>query len=244
MNEYNEQHLLSDTNIKILNDIDVKLVRAYSAYDNTVVQAAQVSAKGENNSETDAPRLIRSLMAHRHGSPFEHNSMTFFVKAPIFVIREWQRHRMSSFNELSGRYSVLNGEFYIPSIERKMINYGTNMVPKFAYDRNGAGHLFINILLQNTIASWNAYVEAIELGISNEAARMVLPVNIYSQMYWTVNARSLMNFLSLRVQSDDSLVKSYPQYEIDLAAQKFEALFSELMPVTHQAFVENGRVAP
>ena len=84
----------------------------------------------------------------------------------------------------------------------------------------------------------------LKVGVANEVARMALPVNVYSQMYWTVNARSLMNFLSLRVESDDSTFRSYPQHEIDLAARKVERNFQEQMPLTHKAFVQNGRVAP
>ena len=88
------------------------------------------------------------------------------------------------------------------------------------------------------------YQRMLSNGVAHEVARMVLPVNIYSQMYWTVNARSLMNFLSLRVESDDSQVRSYPQLEIEMGATQIEEIFAERMPATHAAFVANGRVAP
>ena len=221
----------------------VKLVR-HMAADNYVIQAAQVSAKGENNPDTVPERLIRALMTGRHGSPFEHTSFTFFVEAPLFVFREWQRHRMSSFNEMSGRYTTLPGKFYIPPENRKMVNSGTKMKPRMVYDRNGAGNAMRHILAERSKRAWKDYQEALENGIANEVASMVLTVNVFSQMYWTVNARSLMNFLSLRVESDDSTVRSYPQLEIDDPARIVENHFKRVMPLTHKAFVENGRVAP
>lgn len=229
--------------IEYSSDIYVKLVRSMAS-DDMVIQAAQVSSKGENNPDTVPERLINALLKGRHGSPFEHTAFTFFIEAPIFVFREWQRHRISSFNEMSGRYTELKPKFYIPDENRKMINYGTKMKPKFSYDRNGVGKAFCQDLMVTSEDSWWDYQDALKSGIANEVARMVLPVNVYSQMYWTVNARSLMNFLSLRVESDDSTFRSYPQYEIDVAARKVERNFQDKMPLTHKAFVQNGRVAP
>lgn len=231
------------TNIKFSSDITVKLVRSMAS-DDMVVQAAQVSARGENNPETVPARLINALLKGRHGSPFEHTAFTFFVEAPIFVFREWQRHRISSFNEMSGRYTELKPKFYIPDENRKVVNVGTKMKPKFSYDRNGAGERFRRDLRIASENSWQDYEYAMKDGIANEVARMILPLNIYSQMYWTVNARSLMNFLSLRVESVDSTYRSYPQYEIDVAARLVEGWFNGAMPLTHAAFVDNGRVAP
>jgi thymidylate synthase (FAD) len=240
------------TEITFSSDITVKLIRS-TAGDDTVVQAAQVSGKGENNPETVPYRLIKALMAGRHGSPFEHNSMTFFVEAPIFVFREWHRHRIASINEWSGRYSDMLPKFYVPNEERKMFNVGTKMKPVFV-DRTEVPadptiQLMPHYVVEDSIrfsagVAWDAYQDMLHGGIANEVARIVLPVNTYSQMYWTVNARSLMNFLSLRVESDDSLVRSHPQKEIQMGADQIESIFAELMPATHQAFVENGRVAP
>lgn len=230
------------TEIEFSSEITVKLVRAMAS-DEMVVQAAQVSAKGENNPDTVPERLINALMAGRHGSPFEHNAFTFFVEAPIFVFREWMRHRISSFNEMSGRYTKLNPKFYVPGHERKVINVGTKMKPKFEPHLEAIMDIQ-GILNHGSEDAWAHYEWMLDKGVANEVARMVLPVNVYSQMYWTVNARSLMNFLSLRVESDDSAVRSYPQLEIHIAAQQIENYFAELMPLTHSAFVKNGRVAP
>ena len=228
--------------IEYSSDIYVKLVRSMAS-DDMVIQAAQVSSKGENNPDTVPERLINALLKGRHGSPFEHTAFTFFIEAPIFVFREWQRHRISSFNEMSGRYTELKPKFYSPSVERGVINVGTKMKPVFVNHLEAAMDIQA-ILNHQSSTAWEHYQYMLNAGIANEVARMALPVNVYSQMYWTVNARSLMNFLSLRVESDDSTFRSYPQYEIDLAARKVERNFQEQMPITHKAFVQNGRVAP
>lgn len=221
---------------------EVKLVR-HMAGDDHVIQAAQVSAKGENNPNTVPPRLINALLNQRHGSPFEHTAFTFFVKAPLFTFREWQRHRISSFNEMSGRYTELLPEFYQPDLSRKTKNVGTKMKPEFIIDETLGREVQDSVNFVSH-ATWNEYQRLLEKGVANEVARMVLPLNIMSQMYWTVNARSLMNFLSLRVESEASLVKSHPQYEIDFAARLIEEEFAKVMPLTHEAFLNNGRVAP
>lgn len=228
--------------IEYSSDIYVKLVRSMAS-DDMVIQAAQVSSKGENNPDTVPERLINALLKGRHGSPFEHTAFTFFIEAPIFVFREWQRHRISSFNEMSGRYTELKPKFYSPSVERGVINVGTKMKPVFVNHLEAAMDIQA-ILNHQSSTAWEHYQYMLKAGIANEVARMALPVNVYSQMYWTVNARSLMNFLSLRVESDDSTFRSYPQYEIDVAARKVERNFQEQMPLTHKAFVQNGRVAP
>lgn len=228
--------------IEYSSDIYVKLVRSMAS-DDMVIQAAQVSSKGENNPDTVPERLINALLKGRHGSPFEHTAFTFFIEAPIFVFREWQRHRISSFNEMSGRYTELKPKFYSPSVERGVINVGTKMKPVFVNHLEAAMDIQA-ILNHQSSTAWEHYQYMLKAGVANEVARMALPVNVYSQMYWTVNARSLMNFLSLRVESDDSTFRSYPQHEIDLAARKVERNFQEQMPLTHKAFVQNGRVAP
>lgn len=229
--------------ITFSSDIDVKLIRS-TASDDGVVQAAQVSVKGENKPDTVPERLISYLMGARHGTPFEHNSFTFFVAAPIFVFREWHRHRISSINEMSGRYTVLKPRFYSPAPGRKMINVGTSARPKMAPGTPEQYKLMVSGDKAVAKYAWDVYQQRLKAGISNELARTVLPVSVYSEMYWTVNARSLMNFLSLRVDSPDSRIPTSPQWEIQMGAEKLEAIFAELMPITHATFVKNGRVAP
>lgn len=229
--------------INIAHGVTVKLIRA-DAHDDYVVQAAQVSVKGENNPNTVPSRLIEALMKGKHGSPFEHNSFTFFVKAPIFVFREWMRHRIGGFNEFSARYSEMEPLFYIPTADRKMQNLGTQMKPKMEL---ASPQVYVGVasdMVEVSELAWMKYQKMLNAGVAREVARMILPVNIYSQMYWTVNARSLMNFLSLRVESEASLVKSYPQLEIQMGAEQVEKAFIEKMPITAGLFNMLGRVAP
>lgn len=231
------------TTITLSSDITVKLIDSMAS-DLSVTRAAQVSVKGENKPETSTPGLINYLMEARHGSPFEHNAMTFFVEAPLFVFREWQRHRVSSYNEMSGRYTKLLPKMYSPDRDRKLVNIGSSARPEFA--RGTAPQWGMVRLGDRRIAqaAWDEYEARIDAGVANEVARSILPLSIYSQMYWTVNARSLMNFLSLRVDSPDSRVRSRPQREIEMGAEKVEEIFASLMPITHEAFVRHGRVAP
>lgn len=223
----------------------VELVSA-DASDIQVAAAAQVSQGRTPNDDTDVERLIKALVRLRHGSPFEHNKLTFRVTVPIFIAREWQRHRIGSFNEVSGRYTKLEGHFYIPKSNQRggLANSGTSMVPK-------RDHLAIYTELDvedqmrmMSIQSWSLYEDLINDGVANEVARMILPLNTFTSFYWTINARSLMNFLSLRVHDENARDISYPQYEIEQPAKMVEEYFSEAMPFTHAAFVANGRVAP
>ena len=223
----------------------VELVSA-DASDIQVAAAAQVSQGRTPNDDTDVERLIKALVRLRHGSPFEHNKLTFRVTVPIFIAREWQRHRIGSFNEVSGRYTKLEGHFYIPKANQRggLANSGTSMVPK-------RDHLAIYTELDvedqmrmMSIQSWSLYEDLINDGVANEVARMILPLNTFTSFYWTINARSLMNFLSLRVHDENARDISYPQYEIEQPAKMVEEYFAEAMPFTHAAFVANGRVAP
>lgn len=242
------------TNIEFSSEITTKLVRHMMA-DEFVVQAAQVSSKGETEvadlvalyeaGKINVERFINALVKGKHGSPFEHNAITLFVEAPIFVFREWHRHRIASINEMSGRYTVLPGKFYVPGDDRSVVNKGTKMKPDFsssddAHIREGVRTDLVEVAKY----TWNKYTFLLEEDVAPEVARMVLPVNIYSQMYWTVNARSLMNFLSLRSRQDGAAYVSYPQREIQMGAEQIEDIFAELMPHTYNAFIANGRVAP
>lgn len=231
------------TEITFTSDMTVKLIRSMAS-DDMVIQAAQVSAKGENNPDTVSERLIASLLKNKHGSPFEHTAFTFFGHVPIFVMREWIRHRMSSFNEMSGRYTELKPVFYVPAQDRPLINVGTSMKPEFVAADIEDFDYTVDALEASAYQGWNHYQRLLRAGIAKEIARAVLPVNIYTEFYWTVNARSLMNFLSLRSTQEGAMFPGYPQREIQMAAEQVEAIFAEKMPLTYKAFVDNGRVAP
>ncbi len=235
--------------IRFRSDVTVELIK-HSASDADVVWAARVSTKGEQSHDDlteDASKssgLINYLMRDRHGSPFEHSNMTFFVQAPIFMWREHFRHRIASYNEESGRYKVLEPEFYVPGPERKLIQVGKAGAYDFV---DGTPEQFdlVNEQTKHACAvAYASYETMLAAGVAREVARIVLPVTIYSSAYVTMNARALMNFLSLRRKAEGSHFPSFPQREIEMVAEKYEAIFEELMPLTHAAFIANGRVAP
>ena len=234
----------------------VELVRA-SARDSDVLFAARVSTLGEQcleasqldgaETESDLTRdrgLINYLMRDRHGSPFEHNSMTFYVCAPIFVFREFMRHRIASYNEESGRYRELGPVFYVPASDGNLLQVGK----PGAYDFLPGSAEQTALVQQQTrdaaIHCYEAYQRMLEAGVASEVARIVLPLNIYSSMDVTMNARSLMNFLSLRTKREGTQFPSFPQREIEMCAEQMEEHFSTLMPLTSEAFNTSGRVAP
>jgi len=233
-------------------DVTVELVRA-NASDSDVLFAARVSTQGEKTLESaqsddvDASRskgLLNYLMRDRHGSPFEHNSMTFYVQAPIFVFREFMRHRIASYNEESGRYRELNPVFYVPGPERNLVQVGKAGAYNFLPGSPEQTELAVSESKRISTEAYESYQRMLDAGIAREVARIVLPLNIYSSMYVTLNARSLMNFLSLRTTREGTHFPSFPQREIEMAAEQMESFFAELMPLTYEVFNENGRVAP
>ena len=235
--------------VEFRSDVTAELVRS-SARDADVLFAARVSTKGELSLEdvdADAERskgLIGFLMRDRHGSPFEHNSMTFYVHAPIFVFREFMRHRIASYNEESGRYRELRPVFYLPGRDRDLVQEGRPGHYQFLPGSPDQYKLVTEATRRVCEQAYSAYQEMLEAGIAREVARIVLPVTIYSSMYVTMNARSLMNFLSLRTKRENSAYPSFPQREIEMVAEQMEAAWARLMPLTHAAFEAAGRVAP
>jgi thymidylate synthase (FAD) len=177
-------------------------------------------------------------------SPFEHNSMTFFVQAPIFVFREMMRHRIASYNEESGRYRQLEPVFYVPGPDRKLIQEGKPGHYDFV-DGTAEQHKLVTEATKRACEhAYGAYLEMLQAGVAREVARGVLPVATYSSAYVTMNARSLMHFLSLRTRREDSRFPSFPQREIEMVAEQMEAEWARLMPLTHAAFEAHGRVSP
>jgi thymidylate synthase (FAD) len=209
------------------------------ADDLSVVNSARVSFnKYHEKMEEGDDKLIGFLMKNRHGTPFEQNFFRFRVKAPIFVFREWHRHRIGvSINEWSARYSELKPEFYVPELENFRVQIGKP--GNYSYEQASpeiANWMRVE-LLDNNWDAFDRYKTALEKGIAKEQARFFLPVNIYSEMYWSCNARSLMNFLSLR-----NAPKA--MWEIREYAKTMEEIFRAAMPITHEYFVGNNRVAP
>jgi thymidylate synthase (FAD) len=213
----------------------------YMADDMSVVNSARVSfAQNEDDKAelTNADKgLINFLMRERHGTPFEHNSFRFHVKCPVFVAREWFRHRIGSFNEFSARYSEVPNEFFVP--ELSVIRTQTGKPGAYMFEQVD---MEVAMRSKNSIheaykAAYKSYMEMINDGVAKELARVVLPVGMYTQFYWTVNARSIMNFCSLRSAET-------AQMEIRNYSVAVEQMFSSVMPVTAKAWLDNSRVAP
>jgi thymidylate synthase (FAD) len=237
------------TDIEFRSAMTVELVKA-SASDADVVFAARVSTKGEASLDdvtadaAGASGLINYLMRDRHGSPFEHNSLTFFVSAPIFVFREFMRHRIASYNEESGRYRELRPIFYVPGPDRNLVQQGKPGAYEFVPGTDDQFTLVDSEVRTVCEHAYASYQRMLAAGVAREVARIVLPVTTFSSMYVTMNARALMNFLSLRTKRDNAANPSFPQREIELVADAMEVEWAQLMPLTHAAFEAHGRVAP
>ena len=208
------------------------------ADDLSVVNGARVSfARRKEEMDESDEGLVRFLMRDRHGTPIEHNSYRFHIRAPIFVAREWFRHRVGSFNEFSMRYAKATDEFYVPEPDDVRTQVGKPGAYSFDPVAPEVAERTREELQAVYETAYETYERLVELGVARELARCVLPVGAYTEFYWTVNARALMNFLSLRAAET-------AQREIRHYAEACEVFFAEKMPVTHAAFVANGRVAP
>ena len=211
---------------------------AAEASDLSVVNGARVSfLQIKEEMDTRDAGLVRFLMREQHASPFEHNFFRFHIRCPMAVAREWMRHRWSSFNEHSLRYSSAIDDFYIP--EAAQVRTQVGKPGSYRFEPMGAEQAsqVQDRLAKQYQEAWNAYQELLEIGVARELARLVLPVGIYTEFYWSVNARALMNFLSLRTAEA-------AMWEIRQFALAVEEFFAALMPTTHAAFVEFGRKAP
>lgn len=224
-------------------------LQGHLASDLDVVNAARVSFAKTSDWESDVDgqqqlgstdeKVLRFLLKNRHGTPFEHTFFKFHIRAPIFVFREWHRHRIGvSINEESARYTPLAGDFYVP--ERDAIREQHGRPGAYTFERiedDAKADAVERVIESQYQEAYAAYEWMMGEGIAKEIARAVLPVGIYSQMIWSANARSLMNFLSLR--NHPSALR-----EIRVYAEAMERVFSEVMPITHNAFVAGGRAAP
>ena len=181
--------------IDVLDDGFVRL-DGHMGDDLSVVNAARVSFGSRSDVLDERNQgLIRFLMRERHGTPFEHNAFRFHIRCPIFVAREWFRHRVGSFNELSGRYTELAEAFYVPAAEDVRTQVGKPGSYSFETVAPEVAERTRTTMQDAYAAAYRAYRAMLDDGIAKEVARSVLPVGIYTEFYWTVNARSIMNFL-------------------------------------------------
>jgi thymidylate synthase (FAD) len=231
-----QEPALPDTSIDVLDKGFLALDGALAS-DLAVVNGARVSFNQESDelSERDEG-LIRFLIRERHGSPFEHGYFRFLVKAPLFVVREHHRHRAGhSYNEWSGRYAKMDAEFYIPDNVRTQVGKpGAYSFEPVDEETREATRREIE---ENAEHAFATYERLLEQGVAKEVARSVLPLSTYTKYYWSCNPRSLMHFCGLRNHES-------AQFEIRQYAAAAESFLELLMPITHAAFVANGRTAP
>ena len=215
----------------------------YMGDDSSIVQSARVSyGKGTKKVSTDSG-LIKYLMRHRHSTPFEMCEIKYHVKLPIFVARQWIRHRTANVNEYSARYSILDKEFYLPSKE--------NLAAQSTSNRQGRGKVIngkqadniLEILKKDAEQTYNNYetmlnerydgttIDEENQGLARELARMNLTLNTYTQWYWKTDLLNLLNFLSLRADS-------HAQYEIRAYAQAMTETLKKWVPITFEAFMD------
>ncbi len=240
---------LREQQLTVSSDLTLQLVDSMGN-DESIARAAKVSVQNSEdaiNAINDPTKLITYLMKQRHGTPFEHNSMTFYVKCPIFVSREWFRHRIGwSYNETSGRYRQLEMEFYVPPPERPCLEPKDFKPARPQLTQaDSTQYMNLRLFMMNTFEeAEHSYAAMLEAGIGREVARNVLPLAMYTHFFATCNVRSVLAFLSLRTHNENASQVSYPLWEIDQLAQKLEVEVAKLFPISLKAFNDCGRRAP
>lgn len=221
--------------VEFRSDVSVELIQS-NASDEMIARSAWVSNIGEESKTKDTEGiqgLINFLYRNKHDSPFEHGQYTFFISCPLFIAREFHRHRTFSFNEVSGRYSEMKPIFYLPSNNRPVVQKGK--IGDYSFDENTKLLDFAQETIKtNSLFAWDSYVAMKNEGIANEVARDVLPLNLFTSFYATVNPRNLVHFLNLRTD---------PQalYEIQLVAAKMELIFAKQQPMFYHAWQSQDR---
>lgn len=224
--------------------LQLKLLRA-DAYDLSVVNSARVSFNKVHATMRDGDeQLIHFLMRNRHGTPFEHNFFCFHVVCPIFLQRDWMRHRVGhSFNEMSTRYTEMPFRIYEPELLRTQLGkpgdyHFEDFDPLVASVDEKVKHWYRRrYLIKTQERAFRGYQKMLKRGYAKEQAMAALPMGTYTEFYWSCNARSLMHFISLRSGP-------HPRKEIRVLTLQAEVALADHMPVTYEAFCENGRVAP
>ena len=206
----------------------------YMGDDAAIVQAARVSYGQGTKAARDDSGLIRYLMRHWHSTPFEMCEIKFHVKLPVFVARQWIRHRTANVNEYSARYSILDREFYIPAPGNLAAQSTTNRQGRGEVLQGEAAARVLEILKDDSRQAYDHYEEMLaegegRPGLARELARMNLPMNVYTQWYWKTDLHNLMHFVRLRADA-------HAQYEIRVYAQAIGEIMREWVPVAHAAF--------
>tara|TARA_B100000686_G_scaffold104414_1_gene111674 strand:- start:37476 stop:38432 length:957 start_codon:yes stop_codon:yes gene_type:complete len=228
---------------KIIPVLDHGFLRVvdYMGDDQAVVQAARVSYGKGTTKVSEDRGLIRYLMRHRHSTPFEMCEIKLHVKLPMFVARQWIRHRTASINEYSARYSVLDKEFYIPTEEHLAVQSKSNKQGRGEVLSKITATEVLGILKKDAENCYNSYeyllnensdgeiIDSNKDGLARELARINLTLNTYTQWYWKTNLHNLMNFIFLRADN-------HAQYEIRVYAEKIYEIMKAWVPITAEAF--------
>lgn len=203
----------------------------YMGDDSAIVQAARVSYGKGTKSVSNDRGLLRYLIRNRHTSPFEMNEIKLHVKMPIFVARQWIRHRTANVNEVSARYSVLDKEFYLPAPKDMAVQSKNNKQGRGNVLKAEQSAIALNLLKQDALGAYDTYEKLLgeEFGLARELARMNLPVNWYTQWYWKIDLHNLLHFLSLRMDA-------HAQYEIRVFADAIGSLVADWVPLVWEAF--------
>jgi len=227
-----EAEALLDQEIKVLDRGFVRLVD-YMGGDQRIVQAARVSYGAGTKSYRQDRGLIHYLMKHWHTSPFEQVQLTFHTKLPIFVARQWVRHRTARLNEISGRYSVMKDEFYVPLPE--------NIRPQSENNKQGRSEdrftpeqeqEIIRLFSDEQKSVYQNYERLLELNVAREIARNNLPLSLYTEWYWQIDLHNLFHFLRLRMDP-------HAQYEIRVFAEALALCARAVAPIAYEAFEEH-----
>ena len=221
-----------DKEYPVLDKGFVRLVD-YFGGDQRIVQSARVSYGEGTKSVSQDGALIDYLLRHQHTSPFEQVVMTFHVKMPIFVARQWVRHRTGRMNEVSGRYSIMKDEFYVPAEDKVSPQSTDNKQGRAteAFDKDTADKI-ITKLEEGQKAAYESYNELIDSGLAREIARINLPLSLYTEFYWEMDLHNLFHFLKLRLDS-------HAQYEIRVYAEVILEICKKVAPMATESFINH-----
>ena len=227
-----EAEAILDKEFPVLDKGFVRLVDYYGG-DQRIVQSARVSYGEGTKSVSQDGALIDYLLRHQHTSPFEQVVMTFHVKMPIFVARQWVRHRTGRMNEVSGRYSIMKDEFYVPAADKVAPQSKDNKQGRCneAFDEAKAGEI-IEQLQAGQKSAYENYSELIDSGLAREIARINLPLSLYTEFYWEMDLHNLFHFLKLRLDS-------HAQYEIRVYAETILEMCKAVAPMATASFINH-----
>ena len=227
-----EAEEILDKEYPVLDKGFVRLVD-YFGGDQRIVQSARVSYGEGTKSVSQDGALIDYLLRHQHTSPFEQVVMTFHVKMPIFVARQWVRHRTGRMNEVSGRYSIMKDEFYVPEADKVAPQSTDNKQGRAteAFDKETAEKI-IGQLEAGQKDAYENYSELIDSGLAREIARINLPLSLYTEFYWEMDLHNLFHFLKLRLDS-------HAQYEIRVYAEVILEMCRKVAPMATESFINH-----